>query len=120
MDFCAGLCPMANACMLLEHHRTFVRCDLDSTVLSAAEPDFLLTFAFQMLNPNSDTTEGEEGRAVAPGFKGKAAVLSARKKATAWEMPSGLDARQVMHGHTLPFFCTLYDGCRLYKRCRHI
>lgn len=39
--------------MLLDQHRKFAGRSVDLEVLSAAEPDLLLTFASQVLNPKS-------------------------------------------------------------------
>lgn len=120
MDFCTGTYPTAKTSMLLDQHRKFVGCDLDSDLLMAAKPDLLLTFALQVLNPKSDITGDEEVRAAARAFKEKVAVVSARRRATAWEAPPGLDATQMMPRHVLHFICTLYEKYGLYEKCRHI
>lgn len=41
MVTCAGSYHTAKVCMQLDKHTKFVGCDLDSDVLSAAEPDLL-------------------------------------------------------------------------------
>lgn len=43
MDFCSGAYYKPKASMLLDQHRTFLRCDVDYELLTAAEADFLLT-----------------------------------------------------------------------------
>lgn len=85
IEFCAGICPTAKACMLVDQHRKLVGCDLDSDILSTAEPDLHFTFALRRLSPSSDITGAEEVRAAARTFKGRVAVVSACKRATAWE-----------------------------------
>lgn len=45
MSFWAGTCFTAKACMLLSQHRKFVRSEVDSKLLTAAEADVLLKFA---------------------------------------------------------------------------
>lgn len=62
---CANAYFTAEACMLTDQHWRFAGCDLDSAVLSAAEPEILLRFALQMLNPDSDIRRDKEMRAVA-------------------------------------------------------
>lgn len=49
MDFCEDTCPTRLACMLLNQFKKFSGCDLDSKVLSATEPDLVLTLASQRL-----------------------------------------------------------------------
>lgn len=48
--FSAGKCPTAKACMLLTEHRKFVRCNVDSERLTAAETDFTLMFVSRLLD----------------------------------------------------------------------
>lgn len=67
-------------------------CGLDSGILSAAQSDLFLTFPSQVSNPSSGIIGDDEVRAVAPRLKETIAVPSARRKATAWEIPLGLDA----------------------------
>lgn len=64
-DFCAGSFLTAKACMLLDRHRKYVRCELDSDVLSAAKSHALPTSALQVLSPNSDIVGDDEVRAAA-------------------------------------------------------
>lgn len=45
IDFCTGTCSAEKACMLLDQHRKFVECDLNSEMLTAAETVLLLVFA---------------------------------------------------------------------------
>lgn len=59
-------------------------------------------------------------RAAAQTFKTKLAVVSACRRAPAWEVPPELDVTQVMPGHVLHFFCTLDDTYGLYEKCPHI
>lgn len=53
MDYCAGSCPTARACLLLDEHRTYASCDSYAKVLHAADSDLLPTFALQVLSQNS-------------------------------------------------------------------
>lgn len=115
-----GTCPMAKACMLFDQTRKSVGCSVNSEVLSTAEPDLLLTIASQVLTPSSDTAEGEKMRALARVLRKKVAMVLARKRATAWELPPGLDPTQVLPRHILHFLCMLYENYELYNRCRHI
>lgn len=48
--------------MLLDQHRKFVGCDLDSIVLMTAKSDVLSTIDFQVLSLKSDNSEDEEVR----------------------------------------------------------
>lgn len=45
MDFCSGICSTVKPCILLDQHRKFAGCDVNPEVLSAADPEFLLTLA---------------------------------------------------------------------------
>lgn len=81
-DFCAGTCLPTKTCLLLDHHRNYVGCDLDLNVLMAAEPDLLSTFALQVLNTKSNITGAEEVRVAARAFKENVTVVSAWRKAT--------------------------------------
>lgn len=69
MNFCFGNFPAAKARVLFDQYRKFVGCHLHSDVFRTAEPDFLLTFASQVIIPNSDTTRDEEVRAAVRWFK---------------------------------------------------
>lgn len=44
IDFCGGTWSTAKVCMLLDEHRTFARCGVDSEMSTVAEVDVLLTF----------------------------------------------------------------------------
>lgn len=65
VEICAGTCATAKDCMLLEKHRTFVRCDVNPEVLSAAEADSVLMFASQGLNHKLDMSGSSEVQAAA-------------------------------------------------------
>lgn len=54
IDFCASTRSTVKACMLFNQRRKFVGCDLDPEMPSAADPDLVLSFASQLLNPKSD------------------------------------------------------------------
>lgn len=51
--------------------------------MGAVEPEFLLTFAMQVLNPTSDTTGAEDERAAALVLKERMTGISARRRPTA-------------------------------------
>lgn len=118
-DFCADICPTPRVCILRDQHKEFVRCNLDLEVLSAAEPDFVLVVALQVLNPNSKIEREKQVGAEARAFKGKVAVVSARRRATVWEMSPVLDAKQMTPGDSLQFFYMLSDDYERYQKCRH-
>lgn len=120
MDLLAVICTGTKARMLLDQHRKTAGCDLDSEVLSAAKPDLLLTFAPQMLSQSSDVKESGEVKEVLRNFREKRAEVLACKRATAWEVPRGLDGLQVTRGHILHLLFMLYEDCRLYEKSRHI
>lgn len=71
MDFSARTRLTTKVCMLLDQHKKSVKYGFNSDLLSAAKPDFLLSFALQMLNPSSDTTESKEVRAAAESLKNR-------------------------------------------------
>lgn len=106
--------------MLLAQHRGFVECDLDSDILSLAERDLLLMFASQVLHMNSDITGDENFRAATRGLKEKVAVISARTRASAWEVLPGLATTQVTPVYGFQFLCMMHPHCGLYEKCRHI
>lgn len=54
MNFCAAICSVAKGCMLLDQNGTLVGCEVDSDLLTAAEADFVLETASQVLNPKYD------------------------------------------------------------------
>lgn len=74
----------------------------------------------QVLKPICDITEDKEAREAAERFKQKAAVVSARRRGTTWEVPPGLVATHVMPGHISAFLCTLYEDYELFERGGHI
>lgn len=106
--------------MWLDQYRNFFGCYLDSSVLSAAESDFLLAFPAQVLGPNSDLTEGEKLKAKTGRFKENTALVSSRRRPIVRKVPPGLYATQVMPGRISHFLRTLYEDYGLYEQCRHI
>lgn len=84
---------------------------MDLYVSRSALSDLLSASAPQVLSSESNTTGDEKMRAPARPFKEKVTVVSASKKATAWEVPPEMDARQLIAGH----FCTSSLRCRKAK-----
>lgn len=82
MDFCACKRHPAKTCMLLNGDKSFVGCDLDSGILSAAEHGLYPTHALQVLSSNYDLTEDGEVRTAAPLIKKSLALILACKEAT--------------------------------------
>lgn len=60
MDLCAHKYSTAIACMLLDECRAFVGCYVSAEVRTAAETDFVLAFASQVLDLESDISESAE------------------------------------------------------------
>lgn len=108
MDTCADKSFTAKGFRLFEPHRQFVRCDVDPDVLSTAEPELMLTFAFRVLIPKSDTSECGEIEAAAKVLTDDMAALLAWKRAPVCRAPPAIDATQVNSGHILHFLSTLY------------
>lgn len=77
MDFNAGAGFPVKACVLFDHLRSFVRCNIDSELLTAAEIDLVLTIVSQLLNPKSDISSSAKLNAAAPVFKDASAVVLA-------------------------------------------
>lgn len=73
----AGTSSTAKALMLLDQHRRFVKFNLDSDVVTAADTCLLVAFALQVLNPSLGITEDEKMRAPARAFKKKMSIGSA-------------------------------------------
>lgn len=117
MDFGADTYPTARACMLLDLHRTFVGCHEDSVVRSAAEPDLVLNFAFQMLNANSGISRSGRVEAAAEVFIDDVSALLDRKRAPVWKVSPRLDATQVTPSNVLHFLLALYENYLLYEIC---
>lgn len=78
-----------------------------------------ISIFFANVEPEFYSTEDGEVRFVARPLKENVAVVSACRRATAWEMSLGLDAMQMMAQHVLNFFCTLYKVGELCKKCRN-
>lgn len=68
MDICAGTCCTAKACMSVDHHRKFVRLDVNPEVRSAAERDLVLEPAARMRNQKSAISDSHEVDAAAKVF----------------------------------------------------
>lgn len=88
---------------MLDKHRTFVERHVDPKVLSAAEPDAVMTFASQVLSPWSDISASGEVEVANKVFTDERRAVLARKKAIAWESQPRLDAIQVLPGHLFHF-----------------
>lgn len=81
LEICAGVCYIAEACVLLDQRRTFVRRNVKSELLPAAEADLVLTLASQVINAKFDISGSEEARAAAKLFKNKRNTVEASRKA---------------------------------------
>lgn len=110
MDFFAGRCSIGIARMLLDQHRTFVRCNVDPEVQSAAESDHRLTFAFQVLDPKADIGGSGEVEAATKVFTGEMGALFAKKKATVRKAHPRLGATELKPGHVLQLLGALYEN----------
>lgn len=55
-DFSASICSTAKARVLFDQRRAPVGCDLGSKLRTAADTDFVLSFASWVLNSKSDTS----------------------------------------------------------------
>lgn len=119
MELCSGTCPTANSCMLLDQQSKLAGCNLDSDVLGTGKSELLLTIALQVLKPNFATAEEDEARASARTFNETMAVAEAYKRATAGNVRPGLGAAQVISGHILRFFSTLYENYGLNENFFH-
>lgn len=106
--------------MLPDQHRKFVKCDLDSEVLSAAVPDFVPLLASEVLKLKLNISGSDEVEAEGEVYKDKMGVILGRTKATVWEVPRELEATQVTPSHILCFLSTLCEGYLLCEMCRHI
>lgn len=56
INICSGTCFTAKACILPDQHRTFVECNVDSALLTAAEADHVAISVLQVLSPKSDSS----------------------------------------------------------------
>lgn len=117
MKLCAGTCSTANACLLLDHNRKFVGCNVDSELPAAAEADPVLKVASQGLSPKSDISGSIKVILVAKVFKEKRAELMASKKARLRKTPPALDPTQVLPGHPLHFICTIFGNYSSEEIC---
>lgn len=66
--------------------------DVISEPLTAAERNRSLASSFPLLSQKSDIRDIEEVKAAAKVPRDERAALSARKEASVWETPPGLDA----------------------------
>lgn len=73
-----------------------------------------------MLNPRSDITGSGVVEAATKALTEEMGARLARKKATARELPSGLDASQVMSAHILHILSALYEEYSILKMCPNI
>lgn len=80
MDFCAGIGPTAKICILLDKHRKFVGCNVDSELLTAAEAGLVVILVSQMLNPKSHISGSARMIAAAKAFREEWAALLASKR----------------------------------------
>lgn len=77
--------------MFPEQHRTFVRRDMYSWLLNAAELDLVLTLATQMLILKSDDSASGEVKDTAKVLKEESAARLASTEASWWEVQSSYE-----------------------------
>lgn len=79
----------------------------------------MLTFVSQVLSTTFDISGSEEVRSAAKFLKKKQATPLANKKASAWEVPSELDATQLLPRDILQFISTTLEDYLLCEMCGH-
>lgn len=87
--------------MLCHQHKSSVREDVDSELLTGADADLVLTSASEMLDPQSNASGSAEVRAAAKVFKDLRAAFLATWKARVGEIPCEPYATQVLPEHIL-------------------
>lgn len=90
---------------------------MDLGLLTTAVADLALPVASQVLEPKSSITSSEEVEADAKVFKEKRAALLVSKKVSVREVPSGINATQVMLGSNLQFGPTMIGRYFGYGMC---
>lgn len=105
----AGTCLTPKARMLRDQHRTFARCDMSCEQLTAAEVRLMITFAFQVLHSEFETSSSGEVKAIAKLCKDEGAALLASKNASVWVYLARIDPAPVMPGLTVRFISAFFE-----------
>lgn len=113
MNFCAGPNSTPKAGMLFDKHRAFARSNVEPDVLSTAEPDLLLMFVPQELNPKSNIAESSEAEAAAEVFTDEIGAVLTGLRATVWEVLPELVTLQVNPCHILHFSSAYFESYSL-------
>lgn len=96
MELCARTCSSTKACLLFNQHKKFLRCDLDSRLLSATETEPVVSATSRVLKLKPHISVSAEVRAGKKEFKDRRAAVLASEKASAWELLPVLDATHVL------------------------
>lgn len=122
MKLCAGTCGKAKACLVLDQRRTFVECDVDSELQTAAEASLSLSLSRQVPNRKYNIIARAEVKIAANVSKDDKTALPGTKKVSVWEVLPMLDATQILPGHSLQPVSAMFQVCFLYemrRRLRH-
>lgn len=79
-----------------------------------------MPFGSLVLNPKSNVSRSGDVEATAKAFTVQMRTFLSKKKATVREARPGLDAAQVMPGHTIYFLSALHEEYCLHEMCTHI
>lgn len=120
MNICVGTGSSAKACKFLDQHKTFVRCDVDSELLTVAKTDLVLAFVSQVRNRKSDINSSGKVKTAAEVFKAERAPLLANKKAGLREVPLELDITKVLPCSILHYISAAFRKYSLYEMCGHL
>lgn len=115
IEFYAGGCSTTKACILLDQQRNFVRCSVDSKLLTAPETDLVLASAPEVLNRKSDIIGSAKVRGATKVWKEGRAVDLANKKVSVWQVPPGLDATKVLLANVLHVISTIFKDYFFYE-----
>lgn len=103
--------------MLVDHHKNFVECDVDSELLTSTRASLMLEFDLQLIGTQCDISDGGEMNAATKYLKNKRAAVLAIK-AGLWQALPGLDATQVLQGLFRNSYQPRSNKYPLYERIR--
>lgn len=103
IDVCVGTRSRAIARMLLDQHKSFVRCSINFELLTAEETDPVLVSHFQLVNLGSNNNASVNVTAGAELFRKESAETLGSKNASVQEVLSVLHATKVLQDRVLHF-----------------
>ena len=117
LDPFSGTFSVFKACMLLDEHRRCIGGDIDEECVLHCESILIEIYARQLLNTSSDLNTSDETQLQsARALFSELERLKIKKRASAWDVPTGLSAVQNFPPYIVQYLCTFHKDMSLFEK----